>query len=290
MSGSNPLQSFFRKSKFQLTLPSGGKWWPKDAIQLNTNGTVDIMSMTATDDVKFKASESSVSGVSTYDLIKSCVPNIKMPEFVPSVDLDVLLLSIRRATYGDELTINAPVPNTKLSRAIKLNISTLLSDYAKDVEWDEDLTIVNENNEELKVKIVPNDAKSLFALTKTISKQNQIALKIAEGIDSDDEKMESLNGTIKSLSEVKLSSVVDCVTELAMGDYHTSDVTEIINVLKNLDVEYFNALQAHLTAQREKFAFALIPCTSTKDELAAGAPATWEAEITFAQSDFFKHA
>lgn len=289
MSGSNPLQSFFRKAKFKLSLPSAGKWWPKDAIQLNEDGTVDVMSMTATDDVKFKASESSISGISTYDLIKSCVPNIKMPELVPSVDLDVLLLAIRRATYGDVLNLSVPVPQTQLTRKIPVNISNMLSNYNKE-PWEEILTIENKDSgESMSVTIVPNTVKTLFELTKTMVKQQQLARKIAESDDDDSDKIDSLNNTIKSLSEIKVTSVIDCVSNISIGNVVISNPVEILAAMKNMDVEYFNAMQTHLDKQRAKFAFEKILCLSTKEELAAGAPASWEAELVFAQSDFFKN-
>jgi hypothetical protein len=290
MPDSNPLQGFFRKPKFQLSLPSKGKWWPSGSIELNENGTVNVISMSASDDLKFKASETSISGTSTYELIKSCIPNIKAPEHTPSIDLDVILLSIRRATYGNELVLTVPVPGTSLTRKITLDISSLLSNYAKDAEWVEDLTIVNEQNEELKVKVVPNAAKSLFAITKSLSKQQQHAMRVAESTDTDeDTKLESLDMTIKGVNEVKLTSVTDCITEITVGDYKITNHTEITDNLKNLDVEFFNAIQDHLMVQRKKYAFQPIECTSTESEIAAGAPPTWNAELNFAHSDFFKN-
>lgn len=290
MSGSNPLQGFLRKSKFQLKFPSGGKWWPTDAIQLNQNGTVDVLAMTASDDVKFRASEASLSGQSTFDLIKSCIPNIKNPEAMPSIDLDVALLAIREATYGDDMELSLPVPKTSLMKKMNIKISELLAKLPDASAWDSELNITNETTGDvLKVSVVPTTAKNVFGLTKSLIKQNQMAVKIAEDPD-DDTKLASLDGTIKSLGEIQVSSVVDCIASLSVGDFTTTKREEIDQTIRSMDVEYFNAIQNHLIEQKNRFSFGKVKFKSTPEQLAAGAPEEWEGEITFAHSDFFKNA
>src|SRR5271169_1513294 len=112
-SANNPLKGFFRKAKFQVTLPSEGKWNNTKDITFNDNKTVDIFAMTASDDIKFKSGDSNLSGNNTFSLIKNCIPNILKPENLSSIDIDVIMLSIRWASYGPSFSFNVTVPKTK---------------------------------------------------------------------------------------------------------------------------------------------------------------------------------
>ena len=290
MATNTPLQGFFRKAKFQLQLPSRGRWYPKDSIALNENGTVDVFSMTATDDVKFRASEASVSGTSVYELVKSCVPNIKDPESIPAIDLDILLLAIRKASYGDILKLEVSVPKTSLKRTLELSIDELISDIPPITMWEENLTIVHEKTgEQLDVVIKPNSAKSLFGMTKALAHQNQSIYKVAENSEvADDDKLIALEGTVKELSELKIRLVIEGIVSVSTGTFKTDNSEEITHLIRNLDYDYFKTIEAHFNAQRKKFGIKPVHCISTSEEIAAGAPQSWTADVTFTQSDFYK--
>lgn len=290
MSNSNPLQGFFRKAKLQLQLPSNGQWYPKDSLVTNETGQVDVFSMTASDDIKFKSSETNFNGSSTYDLIKSCVPGIKNPEAMPSIDLDTVLLAIRQASYGNDFGLTVDVPGTSLKRKIKLKINELLEENASRDQWDETLIITNSSTgDELTVIVKPNNLASFFAMTKSLVKQNQTVLKLAQNNDvADEDKLDALGVTIRDLGDLKIKLIIDSITSVSIGNQSFNKTSDIENLIRNIDVDYFNAIENHITKQRKKYDFKTITCISTSEELAAGAPKTFEATITFIQSDFFK--
>ena len=125
----NPLTKHFRQPKLYLKLPSGGQYWPEGSLDLPENGEVAVYPMTAKDELVLKTPDALINGESTATMISSCIPNIKNAYDTPSLDLDAILIAVRIATYGEKLTITAPVPNSKWpdNRTISFGI------YSRDV-------------------------------------------------------------------------------------------------------------------------------------------------------------
>lgn len=101
--GFNPLMDFARKTECSVKLPSQGLWYDDDNITFNAIGEVDIRPMLPNDEMMLVNPESLVSGDSIISVIKSCCPSIKRPEELYYPDINVLLLGIRKATYGDKI-------------------------------------------------------------------------------------------------------------------------------------------------------------------------------------------
>jgi len=116
--GQNPLAKHFRQPKIYLRLPSQGRFWPEGSIDMPENGELPVYSMTAKDELVLKTPDALINGQSTVNLIQSCVPNIKDGFAIPSLDLDALLVAIRIASYGEQLTITATIPNTDIENII----------------------------------------------------------------------------------------------------------------------------------------------------------------------------
>lgn len=285
----NPLQQFFRKPKFSITLPSRGKWWPKDALALSDTKTLDILPMTALDDAKFRAGNATLTGNSLFDLIQSCVPGIKNAEAIPTIDLDAILLSIRRASYGNELELSFPVPNTTIIRKIKIPIDKLVADLPDSSKtWDSDLVITNELNEKLTLSVRPLQAKSLLATAKQLAKHGHLARKLMNSELDDSEKIAQLETNITSLSSLNIELNLESIEMISNSEgWFTKNPVEIANFMRNCDVVYFKALQTHLEEQKLKTGFKPIELISNEDELKAGAPETWSYPVLFELSDFF---
>ena len=73
---------------------------------------------------------------------------------------------------------------------------------------------------------------------------------------------------------------------LALDCSKPQDAAQISKLIRNLDIEYFNAIRNHIEEQRKKYAFFSETQTSTPHEIAAGAPESWTAELTFIGSNF----
>ena len=107
----NPLSQWFRQPKIFVKLPSQGEYYPAGALDKSTTGEYPVYAMTAKDELMFKTPDALLSGQSTVEVIKSCIPAIQDPWSMPSLDIDAGLIAIRIATYGENMGVEANCPH-----------------------------------------------------------------------------------------------------------------------------------------------------------------------------------
>lgn len=294
---SNPLAAFFRKSKLSLSLPSRGRWYSKSSLQLNEQGGLDIYAMKADDDIKFRSGDFTLNGKNVYDVIRSCVPGILEPELVPNIDIDAILLGIRAASYGNEFDCIVDVPNTKLSRTVRTNALDLLNAMANQTNtWDEFLQITDESGKSLSLTVAPVPIKNVFETSKFILNQRKA---LSRAIDKDDNISDetAFSSSIDSLTKsaidlicmsIRAISVLDANGQVTftLDASNPQDSAQIMNCVRGLDVAYFYAIRNHIEAQKNKYLFRTVQQTSTPEEILAGAPEVWTAELSFLGSNF----
>ena len=122
---SNPLSNYFRKPEIYVKLPSQGRWYPPNTLQMNDQGEVGVMPMTARDELIIRTPDALLNGQATVDVIKSCVPDIKDPWQMPAMDLDSILLGLRIASYGENVEFTTS--NSGIIQEIKVNLPQLMT-------------------------------------------------------------------------------------------------------------------------------------------------------------------
>ena len=85
----NPLTQYFRQPKIWIKLPSGGKFYPNNALDHSANDEYPVFAMTAKDELLFKTPDALLSGQSTVEVIKSCIPAIREPWMMPNSSASV---------------------------------------------------------------------------------------------------------------------------------------------------------------------------------------------------------
>ena len=103
----NPLTQYFRHTKISVALPSQGKFWPEGTLELPASGEIEVMPLTAKDEIILKSPEGLLSGSSVVEAIASCVPSIKNPWQMPAIDVDTVFIAIRIASFDHELEISS---------------------------------------------------------------------------------------------------------------------------------------------------------------------------------------
>ena len=91
----NPLKQYFRRPAIYLKLPSGGKMYQPGVVNIPESGELAVYPMTAIDEISAKTPDALYNGTAMADIIKSCIPDIKDPWSINSVDLDAVLIAIR---------------------------------------------------------------------------------------------------------------------------------------------------------------------------------------------------
>ena len=96
----SPLRKYYRQPKLELKLPTNGLWYDDSILELNQNATVKILPMSGLDEIKAQTPELLAEAKFKYELIKSCVPEIKQPEKLCAIDVGSIMFGIHMATYG----------------------------------------------------------------------------------------------------------------------------------------------------------------------------------------------
>jgi len=96
----NPLAGYYRQPKIYLDLPSKGNYYTQGSLDVSEDGRYPVYAMTAKDELMYKTPDALMNGQATVEVIKSCIPSIKDPWKMPSLDVDACLVAIRIATYG----------------------------------------------------------------------------------------------------------------------------------------------------------------------------------------------
>jgi len=277
----NPLRKYFRQPKMYTQLPSRGNFYPDGVLDMPETGELPVFAMTAKDELIIKTPDALLNGQATVDVITSCIPAIKEPWKMPSVDLDACLVAIRIATYGEKLEITTKVPNIGEDRMFEVDLRKILNDLVTPDY--ENTLIIND----ISVVLRPLSYREFTdSNLKTFEEQRIFSLVNDDTMD-DSVKLSKFNASFKKLTDLTVSMMSKSIASLTIGDTVVTSQEHIAEFIDNVDKEFFKDITDHLEQQRKKFAIEPIKVQSPDEDIAAGAPETWEVPITFDQSNFF---
>jgi hypothetical protein len=237
----NPLSSFMRQPKIYIRLPSGGQYWPAGSIIPTENGEFPVYSMTARDELLLKVPDALLSGQAVVDVIQNCIPNIKNAWQIPSIDLDVILIALRLATYGEQM--KTPVSlNDDIEIEHTIDLRTVLDALQNSIIWDPLIQI----NDELIVYVKPLTYKQIAdSALKTFETQKIMSV-INNDTMNDEEKIKIFQESFNKLTEVTINLVQNSVYMVESTAGTTDNQQHIQEFLNNIDKEIFNKIQTHL--------------------------------------------
>ena len=122
---SNPLFQYFKPPGIYVNLPSQGRFYTNKP-KLTDQNEILVKAMTAKDELSFKAPDLLMNGESLIEVINSCVPDIEDPNEMPNCDFNIIMLAIRLATYGSELSYSAFCEKCEESNDFGVDIERLL--------------------------------------------------------------------------------------------------------------------------------------------------------------------
>ena len=234
----NPLRQYFRRPAVYIKLPSGGKYYTAEVVDIPESGELPVYPMTAIDEISVRTPDALYNGTAVRDLIASCIPNIKNPWLINSSDLDAVLLAIKAASGQENLDIESTCPKCENSSNFAVDLSPLIASI-KPANYDEELPYG-----EISVKFRPLTYKEMSdaALSQFDLQKKFMAIETTE----DEAEREKLS---KSALET-VTLVTMQVLSLAIDHIKTADmvVTEkefILDFLKNCDRNVFAKIRDH---------------------------------------------
>ncbi len=279
----NPLSAFMRQPKIYIRLPSNGEYWPAGSLKKTETGEYPIYSMTAHDELLLKIPDALMNGQAVADMIKNCMPNVLDAWSVPAIDLDVILIAIRIATYGEQLSTSLTLGETELD--YKVDLRNVLDGLMNQISWDPYVTV----NEDLTIYVKPVDYRQVTKMAlQNFETQKIIQVANDERI-SEDEKIRVFKESFSKLSEITIGLVADSVFKIDSSQGSTVDPKYIREFIYNIDKNIFNKIQDHLEKLRDQNSIkpVVIPVTDELREQGFTGE-TIEVPLTFDASSFFE--
>lgn len=244
----NPLAGYFRQPKLYIKLPSGGKFYPEGALDRSQIDEYPVYAMTAKDELMFKTPDALLNGQATVEVIKSCVPAIKEPWHMPSIDLDVVLVAIRIATYGEGMEMTATCPSCKEFNEFEYNLLGYL-DRAASFAYNSRVEIPP-----LKVNIRPYSYKEVTKMAIKTFEQQKIIDIVNDQTLSEQEKVDQFGESFVKLTQLTVDVVAGCVESIEAPDGVVSDPVMIKEFIENSSSETFNAINERVHEMKEEIA------------------------------------
>ena len=245
----NVLKKYFRQVRASANLPSRGWWYEEGLIDAKPEA-VPVLGYTAADEIMLLTPDKLITGESTYDIIRSCVPSIKDPKKLLKIDIDALMVAIKIATSGNiyTYTCKCPLCTERRNSFVRAKAAELFNKPYENLDSDEKKKvddIVKAQVDELKAKHEMNveeqsievDARELIAKTDYVEEsEREVKLKNGLRIRLKPYKFTDYNEfqTIQFRYE-KLQYLLKQREDMKLSDVEINEVNkQTAAVLKNL--------------------------------------------------------
>jgi len=271
----NPLLQYYRQPKIYLQLPSKGRFYPNGALDCSETGDYAVFSMTAKDELMFKTPDALMNGQSTVEVIKSCIPAIKNPWQMPSIDLDAALIAIRVATYGDSMGITTKCPECNEENDYDINLIAYLENLAL-YEYKDVINI-----DPLTVYIQPYSYKEVTKAAIKALEQEKIFTIVNDENLSDEEKLEQFGHSFVKLTSLSVDIIADSIVKIVTPEGEVTDHKLIMDFINNAPKEIFKNIKLHIDELKNKVEIKshAVVCSECKHQ--------FETTVTMDQSNFF---
>ncbi len=273
----NPLNQWFRMPGLHVKLPTGGRFLPPGSVDFVGDGMVPVLPMRAADELLLKNPDALMSGYAIQQMLASCVPAIKTPRLISAPDLDVLLLAIRAATYGDEMDVQANCPSCEHVNDFAANLPAMLSDI---IPIPDDTSI--RLSDEIVVQLRPYTFSDTTALSMTTYQETRKvqALDIDEQA-TDQDRTAQLNESMSRLTSMSAELMAGCVYAVITPDGEVVDPTFIAEFVANIARPWSKKIEDKLREMNDAGVRKMVPMKCQKCEH------EWETTIEFDPANFF---
>jgi hypothetical protein len=241
MSESNPLTKFFRQPQLYIKLPSNGRWYKPDGIDMPVTKEFPVFSMSAKDELSLQTPDALLNGQSTVDVIQSCIPNIKNAWDMPAVDVDPALIAIRRASYGDAMDFVSVCPHCNTKNEQSLNLSAL-ADRFKEIDFDDVLVI-----EGLEIFLKPQTYEQVNKSNMEKFEHQRLLEIVGSKTLTADQKMKEYHNLFHRILDLTVDQISLSVVAIRMEDKTLVDNRAHINeFMKKCNKNVWNSIKNRL--------------------------------------------
>lgn len=214
----NPLMKYHVQPGIFVKLPSEGRFYGTQP-QMTADGEVEIHAMNAIDELQMQNPDGLLNNEALFKVIERCVPSIPKPREIPKPDLDVILLGLKIATYGETTELEPVCEKCGYEGAYDIDLLRILTG-AKSIEGDTSVDIG-----ELKVNIKPYTVDSEQKLLEIMVSIQRLANDLDRRSTGNESDLELIATLEKEMSERVQESAIEVfnVASAAVADVVTPD-------------------------------------------------------------------
>lgn len=237
----NPLVKHFRQPAIFITLPSRGRFWPANTLDLPMNNEIAVYPMTARDEIILRTPDALLNGQGIIDVIQSCCPNILDAWKMPSIDVDAVLIAIRVASYGKQLDVDLTCPHCQHEHAVAADLTYLLENI-KAPNYNEKIAF-----NDLKIKLHPQQYFSVNSSNQIRYEEQRILNALTNESIDEETKLAEYSKHLTKIVNLNLDILVDSTEYIEMNDGGIVNDNEFIKEFYlNCDSELVHTLQSKL--------------------------------------------
>lgn len=276
------LSAYFRKEELKVSLPSKGAFYPPGSLEMDSNSEVGIFPMTALDELTLKTPDGLLSGESTYKVIKSCVPSIKDPWSMPSIDVDSVLIGIRIASYGENMKVTSIVPITKTRQDHQINLITLL-DSRKELQIDTKVMLGNG----VTIAVKPSNYREMQSIRRETFEKQRLSKTITDSDMDPEAKEKEFNKIFEKLTMLNVQTLTDNIDAIITPDGTFSDIGSKQEFVNNVQLQHVNLIRKKVDEINVIGSLPKYTVQSPEEDVKKGAPESYEVPVMLDNSDFF---
>jgi hypothetical protein len=193
-----------------------------------------------------KVPDAVMNGQAIVEVLQHCMPNIKNAWMIPQIDLDVILIAIRLATYGEKMTTPITFGDDE-ELEYTVDLRNVMDELQSQITWNPIVPI----NENLTVFVRPMNYKQISEnALKTF--ETQKIMQIANNDSLDEEtKLSAFKESFNKLTEVTIGMVQSGIYRIDSSEGSTENIAFIKEFVDNVDKDIFNSIQIHLEKLKE---------------------------------------
>ena len=272
----NPLKKHFRQPKIYIKLPSMGKWWPQGSLEMTENGELPVMSMTGKDEMLVKTADALMNGSATTSMIESCMPSIKDAWSTPRIDLDTIMIAIRIATYGPEMSVETKCPHCSHFNGGDIDLRWVMENI-KQPELDPKFVC-----EDLMLHLKLVDYRAISKLDQDTYEEQRVIRQLSQEGISTAQRQNILETAVKTLAQKLGMRLAESVAKITTEDGEAvADKEMIADFISNTDKATFDKIRDIINEYNSGYK---IPDMTIKCE---SCDQTYESKLEFDPANFF---
>lgn len=270
----NPLQQYFRRPAIYLKLPSGGQLYEQGVVDMPETGELPVFPMTAIDEITSKTPDALFNGQAMAEIITSCIPAIKKPWEINSIDFDAILIAIKSASGGNDMEINSTCPKCEESSDYGVSLVSLLSqlqagDYNKELEVGE-----------LFIRFRPLTYKEMNEASLGQLEAQRMFIRLDNETD-ENLKAKTMQEALKLVTDITMKILSQTIVYIKTPTVYVDESQYILDFLKNCDKNTYVAIRDYNAKLKEQTEIKplKIKCVACSHD--------YEQQFTLNTSDFF---